>query len=100
VAAEISKRTSLFMISMGSGAGCDAQYLFAEDVLGANRGHYPRHSKKYRDFAKEYDRLQQERVAAFKEYAADVQSGAYPAAGHMVDIPDGEFQRFLKELPR
>lgn len=100
VAAEISKRTSLFMISMGSGAGCDAQYLFAEDVLGANRGHYPRHSKKYRDFAKEYDRLQQERVAAFKEYAADVQSGAYPAAGHMVDIPDGEFQRFLKELPK
>jgi 3-methyl-2-oxobutanoate hydroxymethyltransferase len=100
VAAEISKRTSLFMISMGSGAGCDAQYLFAEDVLGSNRGHYPRHSKKYRDFAKEYDRLQQERVAAFTEYAADVQSGAYPAAGHMVDIPDGEYQRFLQELPK
>ena len=99
VAAEISKRTSLFMISMGSGAGCDAQYLFAKDVLGSNRGHYPRHSKKYRDFAKEYARLQQERIAAFKEYAADVGSGAYPAAGHMVDIPDPEFQRFLKQIP-
>ena len=30
VASAISKRTSLFMISMGAGAGCDAQYLFAD----------------------------------------------------------------------
>ena len=34
IASAISERTSLFMISMGAGAGCDAQYLFAEDVLG------------------------------------------------------------------
>ena len=53
-------------------AGCDAQYLFAEDILGTNRGHMPRHSKVYRNFAAEYDRLQAERVAAFKEFIADV----------------------------
>ena len=41
VATEISKRTTLFMVSMGAGTGCDAQYLFAEDVLGSNTGHYP-----------------------------------------------------------
>lgn len=34
VAQAICERTSLFMISMGSGSGCDAQYLFADDVLG------------------------------------------------------------------
>ena len=34
VAEAISQRTSLFMLSMGAGTGCDAQYLFAEDVLG------------------------------------------------------------------
>ena len=34
-----------------SGPGCDAQYLFAEDVLGCTRGHKPRHAKTYRDFA-------------------------------------------------
>ena len=51
---EIAERTSLFMLSMGAGAGCDAQYLFAEDMLGANRGHMPRHSKVYRNFAAEY----------------------------------------------
>ena len=45
VASAISERTSLIMLSMGAGSGCDAQYLFAEDVLGQNRGHMPRHSK-------------------------------------------------------
>ena len=78
VAKAISERTSLIMLSMGAGTGCDAQYLFADDILGQNRGHMPRHSKVYRNFAAEYDRLQAERVAAFSEYVADVNSGAYP----------------------
>ena len=47
VTAEISKRTSLFMISMGGGKGGDAQYLFGCDVLGTNTGHVPRHAKQY-----------------------------------------------------
>ncbi|MCY1558957.1 3-methyl-2-oxobutanoate hydroxymethyltransferase [compost metagenome] len=94
VASAISKRTSLVLISMGAGAGCDAQYLFAEDVLGLNRGHYPRHAKVYRNLAAEYDRIQLERIAAFKEYAGDIASGAYPAASHMVGIDAGELRKF------
>jgi 3-methyl-2-oxobutanoate hydroxymethyltransferase len=98
IATAISERTSLFMISMGAGAGCDAQYLFAQDVLGSNRGHYPRHAKVYRNFSAEYDRLQQERVAAFAEFVADVQSQVYPGPEHTVGIPQDELNRFLKEL--
>jgi 3-methyl-2-oxobutanoate hydroxymethyltransferase len=98
VADAISKRTSLFMISMGAGTGCDAQYLFAEDVLGQNRGHSPRHSKVYRNFAAEYDRLQNERVAAFKEFVDDVQSSAYPESRHIVHMDPEEFERFTKQL--
>ena len=99
VAAEISKRTSLIMLSMGAGPGGDAQYLFAEDVLGYTRGHQPRHAKVYRNFRAEFDRLQQERIAAFKEYKADVQSGAYPEKRHVVSIDDAEFNAFMKKLP-
>ena len=98
VADAISKRTSLFMISMGAGTGCDAQYLFAEDVLGQNRGHMPRHSKAYRNFAAEYDRLQNERVAAFKEFVDDVQNLAYPESRHIVHMDPEEFERFTKQL--
>lgn len=100
VAAEISKRTSLIMLSMGAGPGGDAQYLFAEDVLGYTRGHRPRHAKTYRNFRAEYDRLQQERIAAFKEFAHDVKSGAYPEQKHLVPIPDDDFFAFLSSLPK
>lgn len=98
VASGISKRTSMFMISMGSGAGCDAQYLFAEDVLGTNRGHVPRHSKVYRNFAAEYDRLQQERIAAFSELVRDIKSGAYPEKQHQVGIAKAELDQFLRAI--
>ena len=99
VAAEISKRTSLLMLSMGAGTGGDAQYLFAEDVLGYTRGHQPRHAKVYRNFRAEYERLQQERIAAFKEFAADVESGVYPEQKHLVPIEDREFEAFMSRLP-
>jgi len=98
VAEAISKRTSLIMLSMGAGTGCDAQYLFAEDILGTNRGHMPRHSKVYRNFAAEYDRLQQERIAAFREYVADVESRAYPEEKHIVRMPSDELKAFLDRL--
>jgi 3-methyl-2-oxobutanoate hydroxymethyltransferase len=98
VAQAISARTSLLMLSMGAGTGCDAQYLFAEDVLGSNRGHMPRHSKVYRDFAAEYERLQAERVAAFGEFVADVGSGAYPEERHLVRMDPEELERFLSRI--
>lgn len=99
VAAEITKRTSLIMLGMGAGSGADAQYLFAEDVLGYTRGHKPRHARTYRDFAAEHARLQQERVDAFGEFRADVASGAYPGREHIVPIGDEEFAGFLAGLP-
>ena len=98
VAAAIARRSPMFMISMGSGAGCDAQYLFSMDILGTHTGHYPRHSKTYRDFNAEYERLHAERVAAYREYRADVETGAYPAPGHKLGLPDTEMNRFLEAL--
>jgi 3-methyl-2-oxobutanoate hydroxymethyltransferase len=98
VATEISKRTSLFLLSMGAGTGCDAQYLFAEDVLGTNRGHMPRHSKVYRNFAAEFDRLQQERVAAFSEFVADVNNKAYPEEKHIVRMDPAELRSFMDRI--
>lgn len=98
VATEISKRVDILLWSMGSGPGCDVQYLFAEDILGTNRGHMPRHAKVYRNFAAEYDRLQQERIAAFGEFIADVNRGAYPEDRHIVRMPQDELDRFLSAL--
>lgn len=99
VATEISHRMKqLLLWSMGSGAGCDAQYLFAMDILGEHRGKMPRHSKVYRDFAAEYDRLQRERVAAFTEFRTDVETGRFPEARFTLHMVPEELARFSSAL--
>jgi 3-methyl-2-oxobutanoate hydroxymethyltransferase len=100
VASEICKRVGILLWSMGAGAGCDAQYLFANDILGYTDGHIPRHSKIYRDFAAEYARLQAERVAAFREFAADVETGIYPEDKHILHMAPAELDAFLTGLER
>ena len=98
VATEIAKRVNILLWSMGAGAGCDAQYLFANDILGYTEGHIPRHSKIYRDFAAHYARLQDERVAAFREFVTDVETGAYPEEQHLVRMPDEELAAFREGI--
>ncbi len=96
VAKFLSENSSLIMLGMGAGKYADAQYLFTEDVCGYGQNHKPRHGKVYRNLGPELARLQNERVAAFKEYKADVDSGVYPAEEHTVTIKDEEFDAFLK----
>lgn len=99
VATEISRRMQqLLLWSMGSGAGCDAQYLFAMDILGEHRGKIPRHSKAYRNFAAEHDRLQRERVAAFAEFRQDVTTGSFPEDRYILHMDGRELTRFKAEL--
>jgi len=98
VAAEIARRTSLCVVSMGSGTGCDAQYLFAEDILGTNSGHVPRHAKTYRNLSAEYERLRGLMSEAFSEFASEVRSGAFPAGRHVLPVDEAEFGKFLEGL--
>ena len=88
LAAYLSKKTSLILMSLGSGPGCDTQFLFSDDILGDYDERIPRHAKAYRNFLREYQRLQNERVAAFREYAADVKSGQFPQATNLIDMDD------------
>lgn len=90
VASAISRATPLTIISMGSGAGCDVQYLFAVDVLGETRGRIPRHSRVYDDFAAEYARLQDRRVKAFSAFRADVAGGSFPGPSELVPLKPAE----------
>ncbi len=94
VTAEIAKHTNLFLVSMGGGKGGDCQYLFGCDVLGYNTGKVPRHSKKYADLAKEYAKIQDIRIGAFKSFVDEVQSGAYPSEPYIVAAPKDEMDKF------
>jgi 3-methyl-2-oxobutanoate hydroxymethyltransferase len=100
VTQEIAKQTNLFLVSMGGGTGGDCQYLFACDVLGYNTGHVPRHSKKYADLAKEYARVQDIRISAFKDFVNDVQTGGYPSEPYIVKAPKEEMDAFKKLMAK
>lgn len=90
VATAISKVTPLTVISMGSGPGCDVQYLFATDVLGETKGRIPKHARVYDTFDVEYARLQDRRVKAFMAYRADVAGGQFPGPSELVTLKSAE----------
>ena len=98
MAAAISSRLEILTIGMGAGSGCDAQYLFSTDILGDNEGHIPRHAKVYRNHRAEYERLHQDSIDAFSEFAADVASGAYPESGHSLVADPDEVAAFVAGL--
>ena len=95
VAAYITQRVDIITMSMGSGSGCDGQYLFANDILGYTEGKIPRHARIYQDFKKEYARLQELRINAFKEFRTDVENKTFDDPAITVGIPDNEFEKFL-----
>ena len=66
VAEAITKKVEPTVVSMGSGPGCDAEFLFGCDILGLTEGHYSTTCKVYRDFQKEYKKLQRKRKMHFK----------------------------------
>lgn len=100
LASYLCKKTSMLLMSLGSGSGCDTQFLFSDDILGDYDERIPRHAKAYRNFVREYRRLQEDRVQAFKEYADDVKGGRFPAAGNVISMDEAEFKNAVREIER
>lgn len=90
----LCSQTKMILMSLGSGSGCDTQFLFSDDILGDYEERLPRHAKAYRNFLEEHRRLQRERIAAFTEYIADVKDGRFPERCHLVEMEE----EFLQEV--
>ena len=96
LASWLCSQTKMILMSLGSGSGCDTQFLFSDDILGDYEERPPRHAKAYRNFLAEHRRLQSERIAAFREYIADVNEGRFPERSHLVEME----AKFLDEVRR
>jgi 3-methyl-2-oxobutanoate hydroxymethyltransferase len=94
----LSSQTRLILMSLGSGSGCDTQFLFSDDILGDYEERLPRHAKAYRRFLEEHRRLQQERIGAFREYIADVREGRFPERCHLVEMGEQALQEVIESL--
>ncbi|HEY9493322.1 MAG TPA: 3-methyl-2-oxobutanoate hydroxymethyltransferase [Intrasporangium sp.] len=78
VAARVTEALTIPTVGIGAGPHTDAQVLVWSDFAGLRAGKAPRFVKKYAD-------LRGTLLDAAKAYAADVESGAFPAAEHSFD---------------
>lgn len=92
VAQIITTRSSVPVISCGSGPGCDGQVLIAPDILGLSSEHPPK-------FAKAFGDLGTRSIEAFRMYAEEVKAGRFPDAEHSYHMKSGEQER-LEEILR
>jgi 3-methyl-2-oxobutanoate hydroxymethyltransferase len=74
LATAVTGSLSIAVIGIGAGPGCDGQVLVMHDMLGLG----DRAPKFVRDFMAGQDDID----SAFRQYVADVRSGAFPAAEH------------------
>ena len=100
ILAEITKMTSLVTISIGSGNAADAQFLFAEDILGQSQIQFPRHAKKYANFEKLMQKIQNERINAFREFNSEVKKNKFPSKKNLITIDKKELMNFKKYLTK
>jgi len=75
LAARVSEVLTIPTIGIGAGAGTDAQVIVWQDLVGLTSGPAPRFVKRYADVRTTIS-------DAVTQWAADVESGAYPASEH------------------
>ena len=97
VMTEISKRTSITTVSLGSGKGADVMYLFMEDICGENEK-LPRHSKAFTNLRKLRENIEIERVKALKLFIRDSIEGKFPTKENSVNVDENVLKEFLSKI--
>jgi len=87
----VSKRLHIPTLGIGAGIGCDGQVLVTHDLLGL----FDRFTPK---FVKKYANLHGEMLRAFGEFMTEVKAGSFPGEEHSVEMPDDEWEIFLKSI--
>ena len=90
VAAFITRKLSIPVLSIGAGPECDGQLLIVSDLIGQFQAFTPKFVKKYANIAEVI-------TNGMKEYVKDVRSGAFPVDEHCYHMLKGEEEN-LKEL--
>ena len=94
---EITARTGLVTVSLGSGSGAEVMFLFTSDICGESE-RLPRHARRYGDIGRLQRQIDDERLAALSAFRADILDNAFPNVTKTASIPDQAFKDFLKRI--
>ena len=89
----VDEAVSIFTFSIGAGAAGTCQLLNGYDLIGAFDTFKPK-------FAKRYGNVVEVAVNAFKAYADDVRSGAFPDDDHSYKMKPDEAEKLQRELAK
>ena len=78
VLAEITPRTGMVTISLGSGPAADVMFLFQDDICGES-DRRPRHARRYADLAAMRAEMHDVRVDALRRFRSDAVDGSFPS---------------------
>lgn len=95
--AAIVPRLTMSIVSLGSGAGGDIDYLFQEDICGMNEN-APRHARSFGALRPLYEEIGVQRRAALTAFREACESGDFPTATETVSMPTAEKERLLDAL--
>lgn len=99
VMAELTRRSGLVTVSLGSGRFADVMFLFMADICG-EQDTSPRHARTYGDLAGLYRQVREERIRALTAFRQDVATGAFPSAGETAGLDPAELDVFRERLER
>jgi 3-methyl-2-oxobutanoate hydroxymethyltransferase len=102
IAAEITKRVDILVMSLGSGSGCDGQFLYSVDLLGFLEPRFPGLGKPYEGplprHARRYANLFEEAKRGFAAFRADVERGDFPAPAETIKADQNVVAAFRAQV--
>ncbi len=95
--AEISSRTGLVTVSLGSGPAADVMFLFTSDICGESE-RLPRHARRYADIASLQKRIVDERIAGLSAFRRDIRERSFPSNDETARVDDAVLDEFRARI--
>lgn len=95
VMTEISRRSGLITVSLGSGDGGDVDYLFMEDICGDSENP-PRHARAFGNLRALREKMHAERVASLKAFREAAAAGEFPGEAESVSADPAEVAHLVR----
>jgi 3-methyl-2-oxobutanoate hydroxymethyltransferase len=93
VAAFITKKLSIPVLSIGAGLECDGQLLIVSDLIGQFQAFTPKFVKKYANIAEVI-------TNAITEYVKDVKEKSFPTDEYCYHMLKGEEEKFKEMIKK
>ena len=96
---EISKRTDIITVSLGSGRYADVDYLFMEDICGDTENP-PKHAESFGNILKLKKQIEEERLSALQAFKKATTAGNFPTKKNSSNLNESELNKFLNLLSK